>query len=279
MTLRSVRLPLLFALLALVFGLTLVEGSALAARGVRAEKTTLDEDPDTHAWKLKLTIDHGSTPDRDVVPLVFSFKQTATYERSLTDESPDKPVTRTAPLTNQTAMNSEQEVAFSEPGTGKRFNATRFPITLRRKEDFEAGEYELTVKVVGGQTLGTVRLQLKGENKPIDRRSLSFAPSAAGGSKKKVEPGAKAAEPATKSGAAEDQGPDLSNIPDASNSGATARSNEPAAPPPVPPKQGGCGCHLVGERSQTMSHGLALLGALALVVSRRQRRATRVAHR
>jgi uncharacterized protein (TIGR03382 family) len=245
---------------------------ALAARGVRAEKTTLDEDPDARAWKLKLTIDHGSTPDRDVVPMVFSFKQTATYERSLTDESPDKPVQRTVPMTNQVATNSEQEVAFSDPGTGKRFNATKFPITLRRKEDFEAGEYELTVKVVGGQTIGSVRLQLKGDNKPIDRRSLSFSPSAAGGAKKKAEPEAKAAEAAPKGGAAEDQGPDLSNIPDASKSSGTSRSSEPAAPPPVPPKQGGCGCHLVGEVSHTDSYAVAALGVAAFAAASRRRR-------
>lgn len=270
MTLRRPRLALFFGLLSLVLSLLCGTSPALAARSVRADKTTLDEDPDTHAWKLKLTIDYGATPDRDVVPMVFSFKQTATYERSLTDESPDKPVTRTVPMTNQAANNSEQEVGFSDPGTGKRFNVTKFPITLRRKDDFEAGEYELTIKAVGGATIGTVRLQLKGDNKPIDRRSLSFSASVSG-PKKKAEPEAKPeAAAAAKSGAAEDQGPDLSNIPDASKTPSSASRTEPAAPPPVPPKQGGCGCRVAGEPA-TPSGGLVFLVGIVVAAARLRR--------
>jgi MYXO-CTERM domain-containing protein len=240
------------------------------AKGVKAEKTTLEEDLDAHNWKLKLVLDFGSTPDRDVIPMSFSFKQTATYERTLTDESPNKPVMRTVPMVNQVPNISEQEVAFSDPGTGKRFAVTKFPITLRRKDDFEAGEYDLTIKVAGGATLGTVKLQLKGENKAIDRRSLNFSASV-GAPKKKAEPEAKGAAPEKAGGAAEDQGPDLSDIPSAPKDAAASSTSEPNAPPPVPPKQGGCGCHLAGESPSGRLAGLSVLGVVAALVRRRRR--------
>ncbi|MBM4358251.1 MAG: hypothetical protein FJ096_09080 [Deltaproteobacteria bacterium] len=241
------------------------------AKGVKAEKTTLEEDLEAKNWKLKLVLDYGGTPDRDVVPMSFSFKQTATYERSLTDESPNKPVTRTVPMTSQIPNNSEQEVAFSDPATGKRFSATKFPITLRRKDDFEAGEYELTIRVVGGATLGTVKLQLKGENKAIDRRSLNFSASVAG-PKKKADVDPKSADAERKGGAAEDQGPDLSDIPAAPTAAKTTASSEASAPPPVPPKQGGCGCHVVGRSTSSGSAVLAVLGLTGLAARRRRRR-------
>lgn len=262
MTPHAVR-SLLAALVVIVAGL--VARPAMAG-GVKAEKSTLEENLEAHNWKLKLVINYGSTPDRDVIPMSFSFKQTATYERSLTDESPNKPVSRTVPMVNQVPNISEQEVAFSDPATGKRFSSTKFPITLRRKDDFEAGEYELTIKA-GGRTVGTVKLQLKGENKAIDRRSLSFgAGGVTGSGKKKDDAASKADAPEKASGAAEEQGPDLSDIPSVPAEDAAVASEVPA----VPPRQGGCGCRVSGESPSGKVGLLSVLG-LALAFSRRRR--------
>jgi MYXO-CTERM domain-containing protein len=266
MTMRRLALSLTFACFSVL--LSLLATPAFAA-SVKAEKTTLEEDPEAHNWKLKLVLDYGKTPDRDVIPMSFSFKQTATYERSLNDETGDKPVMRTVAMQNQVPNNSEQEVGFSDPGTGKRFPITKFPITIRRKDDFEAGEYELTIKVVGGQTLGTVRLQLKGDNKLIDRRSLNFSGTVAA-PKKKADEG-KGAVPEAKGGAAEDQGPDLSSIPDAPKSDRPASSADDHAPPAVAPKQGGCGCELAGT-SESGPTAVVLALGFGLAVALRRRR-------
>ncbi len=265
MTSPQSKVSFLFALFALF--VCWVPSPALA-RGAKAEKTTVEEDPSAHSWKLKLILDFGSAPDRDIVPMVFSFKQTATYERALTDESKDKAVTRTVPMANQVPNNSEQEVGFSDSETGKRFAVTKFPITLRRKDDFEAGEYELTIKAVGGATLGTVRLQLKGDNKAIDRRSLNFGESVSA-PKKKSDAASKEAS-ASAHGAAEDQGPDLSNIPDVPKAlGEPSTSDQ--APAPVAPKQGGCGCEVAGVGP--LSAGvLPFAVAFALALGARRRR-------
>ncbi len=267
MTSLRARVALLFGLCSLFACLF---ASPAWARGVKIDKATIEEDPSAHNWKLKLSIDFGSAPDRDIVPMVFSFKQTATYERSLTDETGDKPVLHTLPMSNQVPNNSEQDVGFSDPGTGKRFPVTKFPITIRRKDDFEAGEYELTIKVVGGPSLGTVRLQLKGDNKVIDRRSMNFTGSLSP-AKKQADPAAKGATEARKAGAAEDQGPDLSNIPDRAASAAAPDSSDDHAPPSVGPKQGGCGCELASASPPLPGSWAAAL-ALGLAVLARRRR-------
>jgi MYXO-CTERM domain-containing protein len=239
------------------------------AAGVRAVNSRIEENTDTKSWKLKLKIDHGSVPDRDMVTMVFSFKQLSLYDRELTDESPEKPRQVTTPVPNPVPNISEQEVGFSDSATGKRYAVTEFPITLRRKSDFEAGEYELTIKIPGGRTIGTVKIQLVGENKVIDRRSLQFAGNVGGGKKAAVAkpPGDDSSD---KKGpvAAEDMGPDLSNIPD--TPGSSKKATPVETPPGEGPKQGGCGCRVVGEPSDSRSWALCLLG-FALLTARRRR--------
>ncbi len=236
------------------------------ARGVSAQQQRIDENMDNHSWKLKLNLDYGAAPDRDIVQMVFSFKQTAIYDRVLTDASPDKPTPQTTPVNNATPMESQQEVDFRDD-SGKRQKITRFPIVLRRKDDFIAGEYELTVKIPGGGNLGVVRLQLAGENKPVDNRSLNFHADV--GAKKKPAVSAKADKPSG-AVAAEDQGPDLSDIPsvpgDAKPAAAGEGTTDAAAPPPVE-KKGGC---QTGPGAPPEATWLAAL--VALVAARLRRR-------
>src|SRR5262245_3103239 len=43
-------------------------------------------------WKLKMTINYGSMPHLEHIPMIFAFEPVALYERALTDQSPEKPV-------------------------------------------------------------------------------------------------------------------------------------------------------------------------------------------
>ncbi|MSP26780.1 MAG: hypothetical protein EXR75_16885, partial [Myxococcales bacterium] len=251
-----------------------VPSPAWAKGSVKLATNRAEED--ARAWKLKITIDYGSTPTLEYVPMIFSFKPVVMYERSITDASPQKPIENRVPLAGQTSLNLPMDVGFGDPATGKRFNTTKFSVRLTRDVEFEAGEYELTVKLVNGGTIGGVqRVVLTGENKIIDRRSLMFGVQSA--TVKKAASPAAAAEPQEKKGgAAEDQGPDLSGIGDAP----TDKLAEAPAPPPVPPKSGGCAVHLsarsVHDRSASGLTGIAtkvavLLALGGMLLARRRR--------
>lgn len=226
-----------------------------AARGsVKLVSNSVDEDDGT--WKLKFTIDYGKKPHIGHIPMTFSFKQTAIYERSLTDEGGDKPVERTVPVSNAEPNNLPVDVGFSNP-KGEMFQITKFTIKLRRDADFEAGEYDLTVKESSGQKIGgTLKVKLRGKNKIINRKAISFDAPPPKPKPDKPAPGME--EPEDEGPvASEDRGPDLSDIPD------IAEDDEPDNAGKVPPKQGGCGCEVAGADTSTRFGGLALLLALA----------------
>ena len=80
----------------LALGMLLVTSVAAARGTVRLRSTSIDESNGT--WKLKFTIDYGGRPPSAYIPMIFSFKPTMLYERSLTDQSPKTPVERRVPL-------------------------------------------------------------------------------------------------------------------------------------------------------------------------------------
>src|SRR5689334_11465910 len=92
-------------------------------------------------WKLNFTINYGKAPDISYVPMIFSFTLTTLYERSLTDQSGEKPVLTRKPLQGQVPMNESMDVGFSDAG-GKTFSRTKFDFVTRRDKGFEAGEYD-----------------------------------------------------------------------------------------------------------------------------------------
>jgi MYXO-CTERM domain-containing protein len=231
---------------------------AWAKGSVKAEKAAVDEVEGN--WKLSFIIDYGSMPDIQFVPVLITFEPVVLYERSLTDESGEKPVLTKKQLQNQKTIDVSTDISFSD-GTGKMFKQTKFKITLNRSKGFEAGEYVMKIKKSdGGETIGsTVRLTLNGENKIVDRRSISFVGDSSG--KKKDPPPAASADPAPSEKPAEEPTPAPSEPPPAEE------------PPPVPPKQGGCGCELASGPERT-SASLALASLLGLfALRRRQRRA------
>ena len=246
---------LFFALCALL-GLITLPSVALAKGTIKADKLAIDEVEGS--WRFSFTVDNGTMPDIQFIPVLITFEPVTLYERSLTDESGDKPVLTKRQLQNQKTIDVSTDISFGD-GTGKIFKSTKFKITLTRDKGFEAGDYVMIVKKSDTmETLGSkVRLILNGENKAVDRRSISFVGEDP--NKKKAPPPPPADEPEKKEPANEEP------------STPPADSDPPAAsePPPVPPKQGGCGCVLGGNTSE--QGALALLGLSVLVAARRRR--------
>jgi MYXO-CTERM domain-containing protein len=238
--------------------------AAVARGSVKVSPSTVDENEGT--WKLKIEINYGGKPDLGLVPMVFSFTQTAEYERYVDDNSPDTPVERTVPTPGEPPNNVPADVSFSDPATGEMFATTKFTIKLRRDADFEAGEYDLKVTLASGGQIGSVqKIRLKGKNKVQNRKSLSFdAPSP----KPSDDTNPKTKAPEEPTGAAEDQGPDLSDIPD--SGGGEGEGDDQK----VKPKQGGCGCRVAEPSSSGGAAALLALGlvVLGLALARRRRR-------
>ncbi len=210
-------------------------------------------------WKLVMTIDFGSVPHLPHIPMLVVFTPTVHYDLSLTDKSPDKPVLIKQPLQNQQPINEGLDVGFSD-ASGKIFKITKFDFVIRRDHGFEAGEYDLKIKREDdGVQLGqTMKLVLKGDNPVIDRRAITFA-----GEKKSKKDDAKKDE--AKTDAPKENETPLEN--------AEPRPDEMApAPPPVEPKQGGCGCVVAGDAANGGATALAALALGAIVTLRRRTR-------
>ena len=256
-----------FLTLLLALGLGLVVSPAWAGGSIRLNSTNIDEVDGR--WKLKVTIDYGSKPHLAHVPMQFSFTPVVLYERSITDDSPKTPRMRKVPLEGQEPINVPMDVGFSD-ASGTIYRITKFSVRLSRAASFEAGEYDLVVRLQSGATLGRrQRIYLTGDNKVIDRRSMDFSAPAPKPKSAKASQSPEDSLPPEPSGpmAAEDVGPDLSDIPDDDG------TLELDAPPGTRPKQGGCGCRIAGERSLPAGWpawaSLALFGLLGW---RRQRR-------
>lgn len=251
---------LLFSALALLSWST----TALAAGSVKIASTQVEEDDGR--WKLKFTIDYGRTPDLSMIPMIFEFKQVVYYERTLTDEHPDEPIVRKVAVPNATPINLPMDVSFSDV-SGNAHRITKFTMPLTRSADFEAGEYELTVRLARGGTLGgKTRVILRGNNKVINRKSMDFTGDAPPPKPKPTgPPGGGEGDDGGEPKAAEDMGPDLSGIPDV-----PAGETDPEGPPSEKPKQGGCGCELAGAPAPSHAWGAVLLAGLVLVFRRRR---------
>lgn len=254
----------------LLLCLLLAPSVALAAGSIKPVPAAVDEVEGT--WKLKFDIDYGGMPEQQYIPVIFSFEMVVLYERSLTDESGDKPVLNKKQLQNQPPKNIDQVIGFSD-GTGKLFKNTKFNFVIRRDRDFEAGEYMVTVKKSdGGAQIGQkFRLTLKGDNPAIDRRAISFV-----GEKPKKKADKPKTDPAGEgSGSSSGDGSgsgEPSGTGEGSGSGDGAPSGDGAEPPPaVEPKQGGCGCKLATQSSGSGRLGVTVLGLLGLATLGRQR--------
>jgi MYXO-CTERM domain-containing protein len=256
-----------FALFA-VFAL-LAPRPALAAGTVSVANLSPQENDGR--WKLQMTINYGSLPHLNHIPMLFIFTPTVLYERTLTDQSPERPIINKIPLQNQQAINESMDVGFAD-ASGKTFAITKFDFVIRRDRGFEAGEYKLEIKRAGDMTrVGNVMtLKLLGDNPVVDRRAIVFA------GEKKKEKKAEGTDAAKTSGDAEKKdesapaeatGDAPAEDPAASGDG----SESGAEPPPVEPKQGGCGCRVGPERASPLGILALALGAGLLGVRLRRR--------
>jgi len=210
-------------------------------------------------WKLKFTIDYGGKPHIGHIPMVFEFKPTMYYERSLTDESPDKPILRRVPLQNQTPITLSMDVGFADM-RGEIFKITKFGFKLGRANDFKAGEYTLKVRLASGGTIGRpLKIILKGDNPIINRKSMIFHTD----KPKKKKPKAEVAERPEKTSTMDDLSPQLDDIPDDPDA-----VDEAPGPPEVEPKRGG-GC-AIATRGKPDHRSMAwlLLGLGGLMAAR-----------
>jgi MYXO-CTERM domain-containing protein len=238
---------------------------AVAAGSVSVESRTPEEV--NGKWKLKMTIDYGATPPLAYIPMVFTFTHKVQYELALTDQSPTEPILRKIPLDGQTPINESMDVGFSN-ASGDTFRKTKFDFALKRDRGFEAGEYDLKItRTTDGAQVGQVmRITLGGKNTVVDRRAMVFGTDPPKKVKKDEAPAAdKPADEPAKSDKSEEPAADAP--PEAP---AVDAPSEPAAPPPVPPKQGGCGCRVAGEASD--GGRTAALAGLGLVLGLARRR-------
>lgn len=229
------------ALLFVAFAFVAFPNLALARGSVKISDSRPKENKEK--WRLNLVIDYGSKPHLTYVPMVFEFVPTVYYERTLTDESPDKPINRKVPLHNQTPINVRMDVGFS---CGSEICArTKFSFKISRSADFKAGEYKLTVRLASGGTIGRAStLVLQGDNPVINRKAMVFHSDKP--VKKKAQPEPEKVDHDSRT-AAEDMGPNLDDITD--DSTAEDAVDEPPAPPPVDPKSTGCAVATPPNRS------------------------------
>ncbi|MDC3955777.1 MYXO-CTERM sorting domain-containing protein [Polyangium jinanense] len=259
---RAAILRALFAALALAF--VLFAPTDARAAGTVALATREPEEVNGK-WKLNFTINYGAKPDIAYIPMIFSFTPTVLYERSLTDQSPERPLLTKLPLKNQPSINESMDVGFSD-ASGKVFNITKFDFVIRRDKGFEAGEYDLKItrQTDGAQMGQTIKLILKGDNPVVDRRAIVFA------GEKKKKPTEEKKDDAS---AEKKEGEPAAAAAEAPTEPAATGETPTEAPPAEAPKQGGCGCRVAGLPAPSSGAPLAalLLGA-AFALRRRTSR-------
>jgi len=240
---------------AVALGLLTLSSSASAFGTFNLKSSTVEEADGR--WKFNVEVDYGSKPHLGHIPFDFVFVQTTYYEYSITDTDP-KPVQRRKPMHNQPPQREQMDIGFAD-ARGDLWQRTKFSFSLRRDRGFSAGEYTLTVKRTSdGATMGRpMKIILNGQNELIDRRAIVFS----GEKKKDPKKEKDKAEDKPKEGADTASEPKES-VPEDVEPDDSAVKEEPDGPPPVEPKQGGCGCRAAGLSPR---HGAApMLGLLVL---------------
>jgi hypothetical protein len=189
----------------------------------------------------------NSTPDVATMPMRFSFQPVVYYERALVDGK-EGPQLRQVPLVGKPPLVESVDVGFLDPSSGQIQKRTKFSFAVGRKQGYEAGEYDVTIK--DGRTdasLGSAqRIIFDGENEVIDRRAVVFS-----GEKKKEK---------KDDADNQEQKPEKKQLtPDDPGYWEGGPKNDDENKEQVEPKRG-CGCR-VGASSPGVDH-LGLSGAI-----------------
>lgn len=250
--------------------------TAHAVGSAKLNSNTVDEIGG--AWRIRITLDLGKAPTIGHVPLKFIFTRTALFERSLVDGSKE-PVNNRVSLQNQPPNVESMDVNFSN-AMGKIWKGTSFDFSLPRDRGYEAGEYKLQVRTTDGTDIGgPMNVTLKGENKVVDRRSMTFEAKKKG--IEKVDDGSDPNKPkkeendtkfAMQSQEVEASGPPPAFV----NKEAFNKTDEER----IKDRPKGCGCDVPGSdvpggsRVSWFAAPATLLLALSLAFRRRSRLAT-----
>jgi len=248
------------------------------AGSVSLEKSTIEETET--GWKLKMTIDLGSVPDINFVPMDFIFTPKVYYERTC-DDTHDKPYLNKKPITKAEIISIPQTVGFSN-GSGQTFKNTSYSFTIKRDDRFEAGEYQLEVQKDGKAIGSKMSLTLNGNNKIVNRKAMVFSgdkskkstdpcdDQSVGVAPAKTDPPPGDTTPAkdTSSSSTGSGEPGASTGSGSSDTGSTSGADPGGT---VPPKQGGCGCKVVGAETPLTGAGIVTLIGAAAFFTRRKR--------
>ncbi len=261
----SMRRLLAWACLLTVF---LMASMAMAAR-IQWKSTRIQEKKitdDEGRWHIDITIYLDRAPDFANMPVKFEFKQQSSVERYMEGES-DKIKTRTIPITTTQPIIESVDLGFLDPSTGSIQKRTKFAFDISRAHGFEAGDWE--VKITDGRNgahLGSARLVLLGENKVVDRRTMSFATNEKKKDKKDGDAeGGDKSEDDKKKTADDYQMPGQEDDTD-------WPEEKSSKPPPVEPKRSGCGCRLVETDAGPTGIWLGLALGSAWMLRRRTAR-------
>lgn len=253
------RLLRAFVLSALALLVLVLPRTSEAAGTVKLKSNEASEV--SGAWHIYVTIQLPKAPTIAHQPMKFLFTKVAVFERSLVDGKTE-PVTNKVALQNQTPNIETLDVDFAD-SSGKIFNQTRFDFGLTRTRGFEAGEYKMQVRTSDGTDVGTGQIiTLRGDNPPVDRRSMNFT------GPKKVGDGEKKAAPASTEPAAQMQG-------DVAPSGTAAPFIPEDAYNKTPEeelrvKKSGCGCD-VRDPAAATEFAVLFAGVLLMLAGIRRR--------
>ncbi len=276
------------ALTALALAVFLSSTPAFAVGRVQWTKKTIKERTDTKSWKIEVAIFLPKPPDIPHMSMKFEFQPVAYFERARVDDTANPSnkkgvlTERRVPLQHRQSLIESVDVGFIDPRDGKTQKRTKFSFKVTRGHGFEAGEYKVKIRDASGRTIGgQTKITFEGENKVIDRRTISFIPGEDGKKKKskmkkvkdgEVEDGdeeGEEGEEGSKEGDEEEAG-DLEFV-GAEETG-EALDEVADEPTTIKEKPGGCGCRLDNNGTGNAA-GAAALALVALAGLRRRRAA------
>jgi hypothetical protein len=273
---------------AVLLAFAALQGTAAAAGPGQLTLRTPSVDEKGGEWHIKVRIDLARAPSMMHTPMRFTFSKEAVDERAIMAQGAE-PVHHRMVIDTPAKQIESLDVDFAD-ASGKIFKSTIFEFDLRRKEGyFEAGEYTMQLAGPDGDVGAAQKLVLKGDNPPVYRGAMDFSSNDKSG--KGGKKGVKIQ--AVNSGVDAGSGDDSDDKPAAAAPTATDVAAEGNAPSMVPDtafgktkeEEGlkdhpqGCGCIEAGIDASPLGTSVALVlgtvGALALVVARRSRRASR----